>query len=283
MRKSFFILLFFAVVISSVLASDGYYSDRLGLFVIVPPNWTIDTTLEQEIILSPINADYAYVSIKRYQMERSNQVKSDGDLETAIKGLYDQLGIELPLDGRIEFTIKDGKATFTKNFEGYDPAGRATYKKELRGTVCRKADNGQLFYLMISAAQPEVYEQVLPQFQIITGSMRITEKLAPELYTKSNFAVYVLLVVIAGLSLLFFARNRRVQRSANPLGKDSANFWRCLSCGRMNHIESRYCHRCGAERNVVRTGRHPIPQGNDSSITTKSSTTTPLNNTPENK
>jgi hypothetical protein len=274
MRKLLFILFIWIAAFSPALAGDSYYSDRLGLFVIIPPGWTIDTSLEQEIILSPANANYAYVSIKKYQIDKENQIKSDGDLETAIKGLYGQLGIELPDNGKIDFTIKEGRAVFTKDFEGYDPSGRAQYKKYLRGTICRKADDGQFFYLSIAAALPETYEQVAGQFQIITGSMRITEKLANELYPKSSITVYILLAVIVGLSILFFTRNRRIQLSGNPLGRDSSNFWRCLPCGRMNHIESRFCHRCGAERNIVRTGRRSVIQASDNNAPTPPPATT---------
>ena len=252
MRKIVLLALLCLPIVTGAETGSSFLSDQLACFVIVPPGWAIDTSQTDEIVLTDRFDSANYISVKRYNIEQTNQIRSESDLRDAISGLYRKMGIEgIPAD----FKIIEGKAVFEIDFETYDISGIA-YHKFLRGTICRKAADGQVLYLIIGAAPSKNYEAVLPQFKIVGSALRITEELSPDLFPSQNLFKYFLILVVIGLSIFFFGRNRRVQKSRNPLGRDSVNFWRCGSCGRVNHSETRFCHRCGAERVEIK-----IPRG----------------------
>ena len=101
----------------------------------------------------------------------------------------------------------------------------------------------------------DYYDIASPQFKIVAKSFHITDEILPNLYPKPNFTKFLLIFIVIALCIFFFTRNRKIQRSHHPLGRDSASFWRCIACGRANHIDVRFCHRCGVERPVANLPR----------------------------
>jgi hypothetical protein len=251
MRKIMLLALLCLPIMAGAETGSSFLSDQLACFVIVPPGWDIDTNQADEIVLTDRSDSANYISVKRYNIEQANLIHSENDLRDAIGGLYRKMGIAgVPAN----FTIIEGKAVFEIDFETYDISG-IPYHKFLRGVICRKAADGQVLYLIIGAAPRKNYEAVLPQFKIVSMSLQITEVLSPDLFPSQSLFKYFLILVVIGLTLFFFKRNRRIQKSHNPLGRDSVNFWRCGSCGRVNHSETRFCHRCGAERVEIKVPR----------------------------
>ncbi|MCX6827275.1 MAG: zinc ribbon domain-containing protein [candidate division Zixibacteria bacterium] len=248
MCKILFIATFWLMAGSCSAITGGYMSEKLGFFVLVPSGWTVDTSRVDEVVVSDSADSSAFISIKRYQIESANEIESEDNLLTAISGLYMKLGVPNSSKEQVKFSVTSDRAIFENNYAAYDLTSKILYHKYLKGIIGRKADNGQFLYLMIAAAPQDIYDQVIPNFQLVTGSFIIAEKMAPDLFPKTNTLKYFLIFIILVLTVFFFTRNRRVQMSRNPLGKDSGNFWRCASCGRVNHIDSKFCHRCGSER-----------------------------------
>ncbi len=243
--------------VSSTFAGDGFISDRLGCLVVILPGWNIDTSIADEITITNIEKGGIFVSIKRYAIAPANQIGSEDDLEIAISGLYSKLGINLPSDQKPKFAVRNGRAEFEADFMSRDANAIIRDHKYLKGTITRLNKDGQVLYLIIAASPIEVFADVYPQIQLIINSFHITGEMAPDLYVKSSSGLYkyFLLGIIIALCVFFFTRNRRIQRSSNPLGADSGNFWRCIACGRVNHIDSRFCHRCGAERYIIKEAK----------------------------
>jgi hypothetical protein len=246
---------------------DNYFSNKYGFYVVVPDGWRLDTNTANEVVLSDFANDSSYVSIKKYQIENDKEIGSDADLVAAISGLYRNLGIPAEKPEQIYYSLADGKAVFEVEFLGRDISGKAQ-KKRLKGVICRAADNGQILYLMIAVAPEEYYETIAPKFMMILRSFRITDDISPNLYSRPRIVKYFLIFVILVLTVFFFARNRKVQKSSHPLGRDSSNYWRCGECGRVNHVDVKFCHRCGAERKRDHVWRAPAPPSSTSSIKT---------------
>ena len=243
------------MIISSAFGIENYISEKNGFFVVVPSGWGIDTSAANEAVLVDSSNNSIYVSIRKYRIEEDKQIGSEHDLLQAISGLYRNLGIKVDSLNQINYTVSDGKAVFETEFGGYDAVGRTTHRKYLKGTICRNKDNGQTLYLMIAAAPKDYYDIASPQFKIVAKSFHITDEILPNLYPKPNFTKFLLIFIVIALCIFFFTRNRKIQRSHHPLGRDSASFWRCIACGRANHIDVRFCHRCGVERPVANLPR----------------------------
>jgi hypothetical protein len=237
---------------------ENLISKQYGFFIVAPPGWRIDTSTADQIVLVDLVNDSIYASIKKYKIEDDKQIASEDDLIQAIAGLYRNLGMEIKDLGAIKYALTESEAVFEIEFDSFDSNGILTHRKYLKGTIGRSKDEGQLLYLMIAVAPKEFYDAALPKFRMIAKSFHITAELSSSLFPKHGAFKYLMIFIILVLSVFFFTRNRRVQKSPNPLGRDSVSFWRCDKCGRMNHIETKFCHRCGNERNLLFPLKNPL-------------------------
>ncbi len=228
-----------------------FESEALVCSFSYPEGWLPDTTLDHRITLTNITDERISISIGRYGIESNNHIKSGAQLYEAIGGLYEDLGINIEKDREIIYSLHGGRADFEIEYRQYEPPEEQYFQKHLKGSVIRTASGNQLFYLIIAQAPEEKYKSVQPAFRTIINSFVINEKLAERLYVGRDLLPYLLIFLIMALTAFFFARNRRIQKSRHPLGKDSSSFWRCIKCGRANHIELLYCSRCGEERQEV--------------------------------
>jgi len=243
------------VSLSSTSIAENYFSQKLGFFVIVPDGWGVDSSAADEIVLTDSRDNSTYVSIKKYRIEEDKQIGSEADLLQAIEGLYRNLGIKVDSSNRIKYAVSDGKAVFEAEFADRYQAGKVTNRKYLSGTICRTSDDGQVLFLMIASAPEDMYGAAFPEISVISKSFHVTAQIMPNLYPRTNMVKFLLIFIVIALSIFFFTRNRKIQRSSNPLGRDSSNFWRCTNCGRVNHNDARFCHRCGAERPIIHLPR----------------------------
>jgi hypothetical protein len=236
------------ILLCSRLTAGVYSSREFGGCFVVPDGWDIDSSYYDQIILTyRQNADIA-LTIKRYILERENRVGSDEQLAAAITGLYKDLNVDVSGGDAAEYSIKRGVASFHKSWTEFEKSEQVLYEKYLTGYLGRLIDGNQVLYLIIAEAPKDRYEQIFPQFLLVANSFQIVRDLMKGLYPGGGFSTYVLVLVLFLLAVFFFARNRRVQKSRNPLGRDSSSFWRCRSCGRVNHTENSHCNRCGRER-----------------------------------
>lgn len=228
-----------------------FESETMACTFSYPEGWFPDTTLAHRVTLINETNGNITISIGRYGIESSNHIKSGAELYEAISGLYEDLGINIEKDREITYSLHGGRADFEIEYRQYEPPEDTYYQKYLRGSVVRTVSDDQLFYLIIAQAPEEKYSSVQPAFKTIINSFVINENLAERLYVGRDFLPYLLILLIMALTVFFFARNRRIQKSRHPLGKDSSSFWRCPKCGLANHIELMYCNRCGEERQEV--------------------------------
>jgi len=255
MGKTVSIIAALALITVSLSAGETSISSKLGCSFVAPAGWTVDTALSDQINIYYDRHPSATVSIRRYFIERANYIKSDDDLAEAISGLYSDLGIDSIGPEPAEFYVEGTRAIFNREFTTRDPVNKILYQKHLKGTVIRLSDGRQVLYLILAKAPAELDRIVLADFQSIISSFHIVEDLSQTLYPRRNLSPFLLIFLILLLTAFFFARNRRVQRSRNPLGRDSGNIWRCDSCGLANHVDSHNCSRCGRERVEIKTIR----------------------------
>ncbi|UCD94518.1 MAG: hypothetical protein JSU69_00250 [Candidatus Zixiibacteriota bacterium] len=248
MRKILPIFLLMLLPLLGAEVSGRVVSNRLFCSFDMPKKWTLDTTLIDQISLICDKNPQAVVSINRYMIEEVLQLRSDDDLREAIGGLYFALGFDSISDDDVQFTVDNGVANFATEFSTYDTLTALTTARMLRGSVVRLSDGRQVLYLILGSAPESMQKVTAAVFEQVTGSFEITAGLSDNLYAVQDFSTYLIILLILMLMVFFYTRNRRVQRSRNPLGKDSRNFWRCPSCARVNHIHNQTCNRCGADR-----------------------------------
>ena len=108
----------------------------------------------------------------------------------------------------------------------------------------------QIFFLIRGYIPEGVDNSIAADLKTMTASFDITLPMAKTLFpTKSGYGLLILFFAIM-LMAFFYLRNRRVQSSKNPLGRDSEFFWRCPDCQLANHVDHNKCQRCGSERIV---------------------------------
>jgi len=249
-------LIIFSVFFLSAGANDEYISNKLGCAFRLPPCWKIDSTTSTDIFLSDSLNHSVNAAIYKYLLDRNGQIGSDEELIEAIMGLYQELGIEISPDENIDYSLENSRAVFDMDFEDYNTTEERYYHKSLRGILAQLNDGGQVLYLIIAKSPKKCYESSQADINLLLYSFRITKQLSDKFYVRNNFSSYLMTLLIFLLIAFFFSRNRRIQKSKNPLGRDSSHFWRCPSCHRVNHIDNVQCNRCGKAREIKSpTGR----------------------------
>ena len=239
------ILLFSTVTPAQETAT--YSSEQMHFSFEYPSDWTVAPDIQNGVKMSGTEADSAFVLIIHYRLDEDNLIGSHDDLLEAISGLYDRLGIASDRAEDISYN-DDHTISLENRYVGRPGDNGSAMQKYIKVIICRPVSGGQVMFLIraeISAAHAVDSEAKL---RAIVESFRITEELYQKVYPDSGGMGFLIIFAVLALTALFFARNRRIQRSKNPLGADSSHFWRCTSCRLVNHIDHTICQRCGAER-----------------------------------
>jgi len=250
-------ILIFGLFCTGSLTAGVFNSDQLGCRFVVPEGWQVDESYPDQLIITDNTGRRATITVKRYILEADRMIGTDEELVEAIIWLYGEIGIENASRDNISFTHDGTRATFETDWLSRESSGQPFYRKSLHGTLARLIDGRQVLYLIISECPEDFSAGLSPIFRRQVASFQITERLFDKLYPKQNLGTFLLVLLILLLTVFFFARNRRIQNSKHPLGRDSSSFWRCSSCGRVNHLDNYYCGRCGAKKVSVAASRRP--------------------------
>ncbi len=243
--------IFFGFLIFS--ASTAYTPDDMGCTFIKPPGWKIDYKSDEAVLLSDSLNEYVRIEIYKYLLESDQQIGSEEELIEAVQGLYEEIGIDISPEAKIVCTFEDSLVFFETDFIDSATSESNIYHIIIRGVLGRLAENGQVLYLIKAVTPQELYELSESDINLLMHSFHFTEPLAEEFFVRIDLAPYLLMLLIFMLTAFFYARNRRVQKSKNPLGRDSGNFWRCPKCRLANHIHSQSCHRCGWQNRTIQS------------------------------
>ncbi len=240
------------LVISGSAVAEQFNASQLGISFDISSDWQLSAS--DPFYVKFVNqSDSNYLlTIIRHSIPEAALIESDSDLKTAIKGFFNQFGSNYKPDDSLVYQFNNGVVSFsTKILNSGDPRYIMTHSY-LYGLIARSEISGQLFFL-IKFDYPENLEYESQKiFKEIVSSFQINEPLENKLYSGINILPYVLILLILVLIAFFYGRNRRIQRSKNPLGLDSNAHWRCIHCNLVNAVELSKCDRCGRER--VKTG-----------------------------
>lgn len=245
-------LLIFSISIPLTAQNFGTrHADGIGYGTSLPDGWVPVESSPMEMIIKKSDDPTARLSILRYEISEENRLNSRYDILEAIEGLYKQLGVgEIPF-GEINLTLGEDRASFYMDYienESKVLSDMDTILVNLKGIIIRTEDNRQIFYLMRGYKTSLSSKLVSADLENMINSFDITIPLAETLFPKSPGYGYIFLFIVIVLMAFFYYRNKKVQNSKNPLGRDSEHFWRCPTCQLANHVEKKTCQRCGAER-----------------------------------
>ena len=250
MKKLLSIIALACLCSSGTALADQIYLGRLNCSIDLPIDWQVDSTQFGHLYFHNDLFPDAMIELIRYPINPTSLIENDQELEQAIIGLYKELG-EIQIDGdSVQYTTYKGRADFELRYKPADDSdGQSIHY--LKGIIIRNASGDQIFYLLRSKFNIRDEARMQADINGIINSMAFTDDLSERLYPDSNIMAYLLILLILALTAFFYSRNRRVQRSRNPLGLDSGSHWRCSSCGLVNHIDRTNCERCGNTRREV--------------------------------
>ncbi len=248
MKTALSLILFGLLFFATGAVGEVYNNSMLKCTFDLPAGWSAQQATPDILIINTDAGDSVEVTVSRFELDTENPIKSDGDLAEAITGLYHDIGIKSANRDSIAYAVNGGSASFEAEYNHIPARSEALIHSGLKGIIGRLASGEQVLYLIVVMAPPEIFDAIRPQINVLTNSFRIDETLAEEFYPRRNFSPYMMILLILALSALFYSRNRRVQKSRNPLGRDSGSLWRCSLCGRANHIDNEACSRCGTVR-----------------------------------
>lgn len=219
----------------------------------IPDGWSADDIIEDEMSIRNNEYNSARLLIRRYELDKGNQIGSESGLRQAIHGLYRQLGIHQVTEDEIDFTIDGNRAEFGREYTNMGHNDTCLMHYNLKGILVRRGDLRQVFYLLQAEAPDRIFDKVSADITTMMKSLEITSKLSDDLFPKGVDYGYFLLMLVMAALVFFFVKNRKIQRSRNPLGRNSQHYWRCPTCQLVNHVDSQSCQRCGTERVLEKT------------------------------
>ncbi|MEW5923001.1 MAG: hypothetical protein AB1746_03350 [Candidatus Zixiibacteriota bacterium] len=237
-----FIGLFF---VGSSAVGDMYSNPMLRCSFELPSEWTAQQAAPDILTINADLGDSVEITISVFELDPDSPITSDKALTMAIAGLYNDIGIKSANPDMIEYTVDGGVASFQAEYNRLIEGSEAVIRTGLKGVIGRLTSGDQVLYLIVVMAPSEMFESIRSRTEILMSSFRIDETLAEDFFPRRNLSPYIIMLVVVALTIFFFMRNRRVQKSRNPLGRDSGSFWRCSLCGRVNHMDNETCGRCG--------------------------------------
>ncbi|RKX19825.1 MAG: hypothetical protein DRP51_06750, partial [Candidatus Zixiibacteriota bacterium] len=244
-----FLLLIF--LLSIPLAGQnfgGRHTDGIGYGTSLPDGWVPVESSPMEMIIRKSDDPNARLTILQYEIAEENRLMSRWDIMEAIDGLYKQLGIEEISYEDINLTLGEDRASFYIDYIERIKPEADTVRISLKGIIVRTEDNRQIFYLLRGHKTSLSDESISADLNKMIGSFEITIPLSDSLFPRKSGYGYIFLFIAIALMAFFYIRNKKVQNSKNPLGKDSKYFWRCPACQLANHVDNNTCQRCGSER-----------------------------------
>lgn len=226
------------------------FDDR-GFSLAVPDGWEIVNSSPDEVVIRMRENRDVSLSVIRFEIADENRLGSELDIHEAVAGLYSELGIAPESFENVDLSLGENRTTFGIEYVAGDSTTAVGMRVNLKGIIVRSSEGPQIFFLLRGYTPVNMAERPSPGPADIIASFKVTMPLADSLFPKSSNYGYFFLFFVILLMAFFYARNRKIQKSRNPLGGDSRYFWRCSSCQLANHIENHVCQRCGAERTTV--------------------------------
>jgi len=253
MKKIFIIGLVFSGFLC-LPAAATYTPDDMGCSFIKPPGWKIDYHSDEAFLMSDSLNENTRIEIYKYLLDANHQIGSEEELIEAVHGLYEEIGVDTATKAKIVCTVEDSLVYFETDFIDSSSESKL-YHVIIRGILGRLEGDGQVLFLIKAVTPQDLYELSRGDLNLILYSFHFTDPLDKEFYVRTNMIPYLLMLLIFLLTAFFYARNRRVQNSKNPLGRDSGNYWRCPNCRLVNHINNKSCQRCGWQNRIIQSSK----------------------------
>ncbi len=242
------IIAFLAGISSGVMALEEYQSVGSGIHFDYPSDWEIIADTGGEVIVSSDKDRTAVVVFTRYYLEQNTQIGNDDDLREALAGLYTLMEVPFEDESEIDFVRGENMISFSADYARRNPDTGIEESRRIKGFLVRSVDDGQVLYFSQARLPANASKRLQNKVKAVMTTFHITEPIDEQVYPAQSEGVAMYVLLVMALTAFFYARNRRIQRSKNPLGRDSSNFWRCPLCRRVNHIDHDTCRRCGTCR-----------------------------------
>jgi hypothetical protein len=235
------------VMVPPVHAGNQVTTSFHGITFVTPPGWTVESIDEDQIMVRTDLPDRPEISIRRFILAKNKQIRSRDEMIAAVKGLFSELGITSETDIALEYN-NSKTVMFNTACHVRTVADDKSYFFMIKGLFCNDHRHGQTLYLLEykDAAAPDA--PLAANLERLFESALLTETALDDIYPSDAGLNYLYVIILIGLAAFFFARNRRIQNSRNPLGRSSEHFWRCPNCRMINHNDKAQCRRCGSLR-----------------------------------
>lgn len=221
-----------------------------GLEYQLPSGWTAEAIDDNQLSVKRNSPDSSEVTIRRFILADDKRVKSHDEMVAAVKGLYSDMG--LPSNTEVTLQYYDNHRFVVFHTTGANHSGFIMAK----GLFGNTEKFGQVLYLLQHKSEIQPDAMLAANLEQLFASVVITEPLTDDIYPPDHGLNYLYVLILLMLAAFFFTRNRRIQNSRNPLGRDSEHFWRCPGCRMINHDDHTQCRRCGTARPLPADIRH---------------------------
>ena len=238
----FFLFVIFAA--AGDLTTTTFHELRLQ----TPSDWTVEQISDDQLAIRGNVSYRSDVLIARFTSDKIGRLGSDEDLRASIKNLYISLGMDSSGTVTLKYLDNRHVVAFDTTFAILKIEGHNAFYIKIKGLFFNSPESGQVLFLMHYKDSGPFDSVTTADLETIFNSAGIVGPFGDSLYPSDHSLNYLYVLLLLMLAAFFFMRNRRIQNSRNPLGRNSEHFWRCSECRMINHNDNAQCRRCGAVR-----------------------------------
>jgi hypothetical protein len=220
----------------------------------LPSGWSLVTDNDEYPFQIAADNLGAELLIFEHELTGPDRVNDESDLKAAVDNVLADVIPFLPESQILANTgFSEGdRAGFILDFVATDTTLGVQLRHRLESLIYRRPDGGQLMFTLWAKSAYSRYADFAEDIQRMQDGFTYHGPRNESVFSGSQYTVwYVIVALFLIVGLLYYFRASRL-RSGEVNFRESENHWRC-DCGRLNHVESDHCRRCGQSRQTAET------------------------------
>ncbi len=220
----------------------------------LPSGWSLVT--EENEFPFQIAADNlgAELLIFEHELTGSDRVNNKSDLKSAVDNVLADVIPFLPESQILANTgfFEGDRAGFILDFVATDTTLGIQLRHRLESLIYRRPDGSQLMFTLWAKSANSRYADFADDILRMQDGFTYHGLRSESVFSGSQYTMwYVIVALFLIVGLLYYFRASRL-RAAGVNFRETENHWRC-DCGRLNHVETDHCRRCGQPRQSIKT------------------------------
>jgi len=219
----------------------------------LPSGWSLVTDDDEYPFQIAADNLGAELLIFEHELTGSDRVNDKSDLKVAVDNVLADVIPFLPESQILANTgfFEGDRAGFVLDFVATDTTLGVQLRHRLMSLIYRRPDGSQLMFTLWAKSANSQYAGFADDIRRMQNGFTYHGPRSDSVFSGSQYTMwYVIVALFLIVGLLYYFRASRL-RAGEVNFRESENHWRC-DCGRLNHVETDHCKRCGQPRQTMK-------------------------------